>query len=68
MHSATIVGWVFEADTYCTDHCDEDWYVKEPHLSHVDPPGPIFAGSEWDYQPQCRECGYELPVTVLEDQ
>lgn len=61
----TIVGWAFDADTYCTDHCDEDHYVEEPHLSRVDPPSPIFAGSEWDHQPHCRECSVKLDVTVL---
>jgi hypothetical protein len=65
MNAATVVGWAFDADTYCTEHCDEDHYIKEPHLSQVDPPSPIFADSEWQYQPHCRECGVPLDVSVL---
>lgn len=65
MNAADVVGWAFDSDTYCLEHCDEDWYNKEPHLSQLDPPSPIFAGSEWDYRPHCRMCSAPLPVNVL---
>jgi hypothetical protein len=63
MNAATVTGYAFDADTYCAEHCDED--SCESHPAYVDPPSPIFASDEFDYQPYCRTCGEAITVNLI---
>jgi hypothetical protein len=57
MHVYEIVGYVEgECDLVCPD-CVND-------AANADP---VFAGSEWDYQPTCDTCHTELDVVVLHE-
>lgn len=53
-----VLGYTYDADIWC-----EDCLPVDPE---DDDTYPIFADSEWDYQPCCNACGMELEgVTVL---
>lgn len=52
LNYADVTGYICDGDLYCLRHGDEDC-------------DPIFAGSEWDYQPHCSICGDEIDVVVL---
>ena len=52
MKSYDVVGYVENADTYCSSCA-------------IEKTNPIFAGSEWDYQPYCSECGAKISVSVI---
>lgn len=54
MNAFDVVGVVIDTEVYCTCCADENEGDA------------IFAGAEFDYQPNCNECGEKIEVTVLE--
>lgn len=68
-NSADIVGYTYNADTYCTNCKPEvklDTYGDpDPHYGDINV---IIVDSEWDDQPSCCECGELIqPVTILQN-
>lgn len=67
--SYSIVGWQIDGQRYCNS-CVEDMGITNDKAA--DEMGendgyPIFADSEFDYQPHCADCEGEIPyVTVLD--
>ncbi len=55
MNSADTTGIIIDSEIYCTICADEDEGDA------------IFAGSEYDYQPYCNECGNEIEVSLLNE-
>ena len=67
--SYSVVGWTYEADVWCNECADEMGISNDKDSDEMGPDDgfPIFADSEWDYQPYCAGCGAKTPyVTVLE--
>jgi hypothetical protein len=67
--SFSIVGWTYEADTYCNSCAEEMGITNDKSREEMGEEDgfPIFADSEWDYQPHCGNCGDKIPyVTVLD--
>lgn len=52
MKDYDIVGYIENADIYCPN-CAKNKSI------------PIFAGSEWDYQPYCCNCQEKIDVSVI---
>jgi hypothetical protein len=67
--SYKVVGWTHDADVWCNG-CAEEMNITndKPREEMGEEDGwPVFADSEWDYQPHCGGCGSKIPhVTVLD--
>jgi len=67
--SYSVVGWAYEADVWCNECADEMDISNDKSSDEmaVDDGSPIFADSEWDYQPHCCRCQTKIPyVTVID--
>ena len=62
MKAYDIVGYTWEAEVFCLD-CR-----PEGPDSEGNEPQPIFADSEWDYQPYCSECSEPGHPTAIDVQ
>jgi hypothetical protein len=67
--SYSIVGWTYNADTYCNSCAEEMGITNDKNHDEMGENDgyPIFADSEWDTKPACGKCHGEIPyVTVLQ--
>lgn len=64
-HLTDVVGYTFDADTYCPDctakrYADkwtkDGWISEDAVDSENNPVHPIFAESEWDSPAHCSDC------------
>ena len=67
--SYSVVGWTYNADVWCNACADEMGISNDKNREEMGPGdgSPVFADSEWDYQPHCAGCQGEIPyVTVID--
>jgi len=65
--SFSIIGWTYNADYWCNDCAEEKGITNDKSREEMGPNDgyPLFADSEFDYQPHCGNCGEELPYATV---
>lgn len=60
MNSATVVGYTFDGEFYCSPDC-----LPEGVTPNRDEVSAVFAGDEWEYFPVCGSCGGQCEDVTL---
>ncbi len=61
--SYEVVGYTFNADTYCPNCVSEEEIDSEGNKAN-----PIFFDTEWDTKIYCANCLEEIDVSIIESE